>query len=163
MKLFRWAILFLSAGAGLLAAPTLEIYDAAPAAKGRPLLLILKLSNPDDRDYYVWAESITAIPFHARFRDRGGECDLLSEGANAVLHRQRLRAGSYALIDTQVIGEVLRNADGQVEFRCDLYADSECREPVVMRELVVSFGRLFPVQDSAESPSPPPSAEPPRR
>lgn len=139
MRIVPW--LFFLVPAMLTAAPTLELYDTLPRTAQRELVLVLKISNPDDVDYFVLSESITDIPYFVSFRQDGKQWNVPSHDCATGAKPQRLRAKSSALIDVRVLHDVMVSTP--VTIRSQVFTDAKCTVPIWTNEVKVAPTDFF--------------------
>ena len=115
------------------AEPVLEVHEIAPRSAEAELRLVLKVSNREDKDLFIFSEGLSDIPFFARFTQNGEHFDLPSHDCGTGSRSHRLRPKSYALIDVRVMQDILCSTP--VGIRVRLFSDPQCQEAVWTNEL----------------------------
>jgi hypothetical protein len=115
------------------AQPLLEIHEIAPRTAHEELRLVLKITNQEEKDLFVFSEEFTDIPFFVRFRQKDEDFDLPSHDCGTSARAHRLRPKTYALIEVRVMQDIFVST--AVAIRSKLFSDPDCRDLVWTNEL----------------------------
>jgi hypothetical protein len=128
------------------ATPLLEVYEIAPRTAHEELRLVLKITNQEEKDLFVFSEGLTDIPFFVRFRQNDEDFDLPSHDCGTGARAHRLRPKTYAFIEVRTMQDIF--VSRPVTIRSVLFSDRNCREVVWTNEL------KFTPDDFKEKPEP---------